>query len=107
MVGSEGLTSADEESSLDRDVSRQESCDVISSAADSLAMELPWESDGVKRSYGMEFSNIAEKTVEYTNANEMKAHAARLPEVYRSPSINLSKKSRGFQINYIDVLVVS
>jgi hypothetical protein len=43
MVGSEGLTGADEESSLDRDVSRHESCDVISSAADSLAMELLWE----------------------------------------------------------------
>jgi hypothetical protein len=55
----------------------------------------------------MEFSKIAEKTLEYTKANEMNAHAARFPEVYRSPSISLSKKLRGFQINCTKDLVVS
>jgi hypothetical protein len=49
--------------------------------------------------YGMEFSNMAENTVEYTKAKEIKAQAARFPEVYRSPSIGLSRKLRGFQIN--------
>lgn len=105
-VGSDGRTSADEESPLDCDVSWHESGDVIPGAVDALARDLICESDWVERLYGMEFSNIAEKTVEYTNANEMKAHAARFPEVYRSPSINLSRKLSGFQIN-CKVLVVS
>lgn len=42
---------------------------------------------------------MAENTVEYTKAKEIKAQAARFPEVYRSPSISLSRKLRGFQIN--------
>ena len=50
-------------------------------------------------SYGIEFSKIAEKTVEYTNAREIKAQAVRLPEVYRSPSISLSKNCSGFQMS--------
>lgn len=49
--------------------------------------------------YGIEFSKMAEKTVEYTNAREIKAQAVRLPEVYRSPSINLSKNCSGFQMS--------
>lgn len=42
---------------------------------------------------------MAEKTVEYTNASEMNAQAARLPGVYLSPSISLSKNVRGFHIS--------
>ena len=68
-------------------------------------MESPGKHYNQYRTYGIEFSKMAEKTVEYTKAREMKAQPARLAGVYRSPSINMSSVVNGFQIICTAMLV--